>query len=285
MLMDSGEVQNSCPEEMYLTLMRKALTRYEMERHLTVVSAVPYGRPFSWKGSLVEKVNVFLRNLGFEIAQRYAPDMDERLVGRDWPINAETMVGLRRLEQLNAAMHTVMAEGVQGDFLETGVWRGGASIYMAAFNKVYGLKRKIIAADSFQGLPKPKDTQPIDADSVWHQIPYLSVPLDEVRANFDSYGLLDDSVEFLVGFFSESMAQLASEKLAILRLDGDMYDSTHDVLVGAYDRVTPGGFVVVDDFSLDGARMAVADFLASRGQQVTFSRIDDDSIFWRKTGE
>lgn len=270
------------PEEMYLSLMRKALTRYGMERYTSVVDAVPYGRPFSWKGRVVKRVNTLFEPVGLQIAQPYVQNLDDRAVGRDWPINAETMVGLRRLEQLSSAMHTVMAEGVEGDFLEAGVWRGGASIYMAAFNKVYRLNRTIVAADSFEGLPAPDNNQPVDADSTWHEFPYLCVSLNEVRSNFESYGLLDDRVQFLSGFFSDSMKRLTSKKLAILRLDGDMYDSTRDVLEIAYDRVATGGFIIVDDYSLKGAQLAVRDFLAARGIEVEYQKIDQDSVFWRK---
>jgi len=253
-----------------------------MESHSTVVPAVPYGRSFSWKGRVVSQINTATRKFGFELAKVQTMTDEDRDIGRGWSLNSETMIGRRRLEQLHEAMHLVRSEGLKGDFMETGVWRGGASMYMAAFNRIYNLGRRIIAADSFRGLPSPNPNIEADAGAVWHDFSYLSVSIDDVKENFETYGRLDDKVIFVPGFFSESLKGFHFEPLSILRLDGDLYESTMDVLTYAYDAVVPGGFVIVDHYYLENAQRAVSDFLSSRAISVELHAIDFDAVYWRK---
>jgi len=79
-------------------------------------------------------------------------------------------------------------------------------------------------------------------------MPVLAVPLEEVQALFRRYDLLDAQVRFLKGWFKDTLAGAPIERLALLRLDGDLYESTMDALVPLYDKVSPGGFVIVDDY-------------------------------------
>lgn len=274
------------PEEMYLELMRRALTRHNMERYQTVMPANPYGFVFNWKVGLADRVNHLLRKFGFEIAKTSVPASKVREMGQDWPLNAETMIGIRRLEHLHFAMHKLSSDKITGSFMETGVWRGGACIYMAAFCKVYQNDNEIIAADSFRGLPAPDpENEKEDQESKWHEIPYLSVSLEDVKRNFLDYGLLGKNLRFVPGFFSETLPSLDVREIALLRLDGDMYSSTIDVLENMYDRVVEGGFVIVDDYRLASAQSAVHDFLEERGINPTLEKIDEDAIFWRKTSK
>jgi O-methyltransferase len=151
-----------------------------------------------------------------------------RANGRDWPTEAETMIGLRRLDNLEECIIDVLRQGVAGDLIETGVWRGGATIFMRAVLNAYGDRtRTVWAADSFEGLPKPDpDAYPADEGDRHWQKAELAVSLDEVKANFRRYGLLDEQVRFLVGWFRDTLPSAPIERLAVLRLDGDMYEST-----------------------------------------------------------
>ena len=101
----------------------------------------------------------------------------------------------------------------------------------------------------------------------------LMVGADQVRANFDRYGLLDDQVRFLEGWFADTLPMAPIEQLAILRLDGDLYESTMDALVPLYEKVSPGGFVIVDDYGAwEPCRKAVDDFRAQHGSPTRSSR-------------
>jgi O-methyltransferase len=207
---------------------------------------------------------------------------DAREAGTDWPLFAETMIGLRRLNQLQIALETIEEEEIPGNFLEAGVWRGGACIFAAAFLHNKGIENRLVfAADSFEGLPLPDSKYPVDAGDIHHAYDFLSVSLDEVKNNFASYLVPTERVVFVKGFFSESLKNLDCGSLAILRLDGDMYSSTTQALNSLFDRLSPGGFVIVDDWTLPGARKAVQDFLSERGMHPEIVPIDQSSMFFR----
>jgi hypothetical protein len=208
-----------------------------------------------------------------------------RALGRDWPSKAHTMIGARRLRQLRDACETVLKEGVPGDFIETGVWRGGACILMRAVLAAHHVKdRKIWCADSFAGLPQPNpEHYPADRGDQHHSYPQLAVDLETVRNNFEKYDLFDGQVVFLKGWFKDTLPTAPIERLAVLRLDGDMYESTMQALESLYDKVSPGGFVIVDDYgAVPACRAAVHDFRNRRNVLETLIAIDWGGVFWRK---
>ena len=197
---------------------------------------------------------------------------------------AETMIGLRRLDNLEACVRAVVEDGVPGDLMECGVWRGGASIFMRAMLEALGDRdRHVWVADSFRGIPAPNpDVFPEDA-AVHVLAGQAAASLDEVRENFSRYGLLDDRVTFVEGLFSDTLPNVAVGQLAILRLDGDLYESTFVALEALYDRVAPGGFVIIDDYhSLDAARIATEDFRRDRDVDEPLEHVDWTGAFWRK---
>jgi len=218
-----------------------------------------------------------------DLASAY--DARARLVGSDWPSHAHTMVGLKRLRNLRHLITQVLDEDIPGDFIETGVWRGGACIYMRALLMVYGVKdRRVWVADSFDGLPPPNPKQyPTDAGSNLHKILLIVVSLEEVKNNFAKYHMLDEQVVFLKGWFKDTLPNAPIEKLAILRLDGDMYESTIQSLDALYHKLSPGGFVIIDDYLLPGCRKAVEDFRERNAIVDIVEDIDGIASFWRKT--
>jgi O-methyltransferase len=211
-------------------------------------------------------------------------DGKARLFGTDWPIHAHTMIGLRRLRNLRNLITQILNEDIPGDFIETGVWRGGACIYMRAVLAAYGVTgRRVWVADSFEGLPPPSPANyPADAGSWLDQIKLLAVSLEEVKDNFSKYGMLDEQVVFLKGFFKDTLAAAPIERIAILRLDGDMYESTIQALDALYQKVSAGGFVIVDDYALAGCRKAVEDFRERNGIAKHLHEIDKTAVYWRK---
>jgi O-methyltransferase len=204
--------------------------------------------------------------------------------GLDWPSTALTMVGRRRLHNFRALIERALDEDVPGDILEAGVWRGGASILARAVLASRGVTdRRIIAADSFEGLPPPSEQFPADAGADFHTHPELAVSLEQVRENFDRFGLLDDQVVFLKGWFHDTMPHVDADGLAVLRLDGDMYESTIVALTHLFDRVSPGGWVIVDDYQIMApCRQAVKDFFAARGIRPTRHDIDHVGVYFHK---
>jgi macrocin-O-methyltransferase TylF-like protien len=211
-------------------------------------------------------------------------DAAVREFGQDWPFVAHSMIGNRRMINLWTLCEDVIARGVPGDFIETGVWRGGACIFMRALLKVYGVKdRTVWVADSFEGLPPPNEEKyPLDRGWDLHLAPQLAVSVEEVRRNFQSYGLLDDQVRFLKGWFKDTLPSAPIQRLAVLRLDGDLYESTMDALHALYDKLSPGGYAIIDDFEIDACRIAVEEFRRSRGIEEPIQGIDVSGVFWQK---
>jgi O-methyltransferase len=221
-----------------------------------------------------------LDRVGLAIVRRIPFSREVRAYGEDWPLVGYTMIGRRRLDHLHYCVETILAEGVPGDFIETGVWRGGACMLIKNLLDVQGVRdRTVWLADSFRGLPPPKDAA--DGDDL-SNVDLLAVSADQVRRNFERFGLLDERVRFLEGWFSDTLPGAPIERLALLRLDGDLYHSTMDALTHLYHRVVPGGFVVVDDYgSWPSCRQAVTDFLAARGERPEITAIDRTGVFWR----
>ncbi len=208
-----------------------------------------------------------------------------RSQGLDWPDEAETMIGLARLDHLEWCIKTVLEEGIPGDLLEAGVWRGGASIFMAAALEVFGdTSRRVIAADSFRGLPTPDAMLfPQDLATDLSKYEILAVSLEQVKANFERYGLLSDRVIFLEGLFKDTLPIAPVQEIAILRADGDYYESTIQILEALYDRVPSGGFVILDDYWIvEQSRMAVTDFRSARSITAELHDIDSSAVYWRR---
>ena len=207
-----------------------------------------------------------------------------RALGRDWPALAQTMIGSARMRNLRVACETAIRDEVPGDFIETGVWRGGACIFMKGIIAAYGeATRRVFVCDSFQGLPKP-DTQKYAADTgdVHHTYAQLAVSKKDVEDNFRNYHLLDDRVMFLEGWFKDTLHLAPIEKLAVCRIDGDMYESTIQALDALYAKLQPGGFLIVDDYFLAPCAQAVNEFRAKHGIVEPILPIDGMGAYWRR---
>jgi O-methyltransferase len=210
-------------------------------------------------------------------------DPASRAVGRDWPSRAETMIGTARMRNLRALTQRVLDEHIPGDLIEAGVWRGGACIYMRGILVAAGdKKRRVFVADSFCGLPPPNEAlYPADAGDPHHTFRQLAISRADVEANFRRYGLLDDHVIFLEGWFKDTLPTAPIDQIALLRLDGDMYESTMDSLDALYHKVSPGGFVIVDDYVLKPCAAAVEDFRGRHGISAPLNEVDGAAVWWQ----
>lgn len=205
--------------------------------------------------------------------------------GLIWPSRAHTMIGLPRLDNIRYCVEEILRDKVPGDLIETGVWRGGATIFMRGILKAYGVAdRNVWVADSFEGLPPGNPSlYPKESTGEFHKFPVLAVSLDEVRKNFERYGLLDGQVKFLKGWFRDTLPTAPIEKLAVARLDGDLYESTMDALVHLYPKLSRGGFLIIDDYNaVPACNAAVHDFREENSVSETISKISTIGAFWRK---
>lgn len=263
-------------KDLYLDLIKRSLTDAVYgERYIVL------GSPRNpLKRILVES----LRHRGIQLIRNRRADSFRTAYG-DWPLFAHTMLPRVRLDVLQQCIEDVIKDDdVPGDLIETGVWRGGATIFMRGVLKANQIEDRCVwVADSFEGLPPPNpDKYPADSGDIHHTYQYLAVSLEEVKANFEAYGLLDNQVKFLKGWFRDTLPTLSTRKWAVVRLDGDMYESTMDAFTNLYPNLSVGGYLVVDDYNISSCRQAVHDYRETKGITDQIQFIDECAIYWRR---
>ncbi len=269
------------PAEMYLDLMKRVLTRTltarTHERQTIRARLLP-------KRILVASAQRLLAPFSLELVRVVQSAAEHYLESGDVAFNraedAETMLGTRQLDNMQACIVDVINNNVPGDLLEAGVWRGGMTIFMRAALKAYGdMQRRVWVADSFCGLPTPDFLQ----DDGWWRSGDMAVTKDEVRGNFARYGLLDEQVQFLEGYFQDSLPMAPVRHLAILRVDADLHESTLTALQHLYPKLAPGGYAIFDDYqNLPGCRRAIDQYRQEHGVREPIQEIDTRAVFWQK---
>ena len=258
-------------QTLYLNLMKKILLNDIYDSHEYLIK-----EPRPKKG---------LEEQEFIAIPRKIESLAKEL-GQIWPptLMAHTMIGRKRLDNLQACIESVVHDKIPGDLIETGVWRGGATIFMKACIRALGENsRTVWVADSFAGLPPPSKDYPQDKGDVHYTYPSLAVSLENVRDNFAKYDLLDEHIQFLKGWFSETLKTEKIGNLAVIRLDGDMYESTIDAISALYPKLSRGGYLIVDDYCLKPCAQAIHDYRNEHGIKDEIIDIDGTGVFWRKT--
>jgi hypothetical protein len=234
----------------------------------------------NWKRHLIAPLQHALRARGYRI-----------VTSSEWTLlDGETMLSRERLDNIQECVERVIADDVPGDLIETGVWRGGGAILMRAILAAHGIEdRTAWVADSFQGFPPSSDRhQAVDRGTDFTAgmgDDFLAVDLETVKGNFRKYGLLDGQVEFLVGWFADTLPSAPIEQLAVLRVDGDLYESTWDALSSLYPKLSRGGYVIIDDYGFwEPCRQATDDFRRQEKILDPIHDIDGEGIFWRRQG-
>ena len=175
--------------------------------------------------------------------------------------------GYLRMRNLQCLLQDVRDSGVPGELVETGIWRGGAVIFMAGFVQAHSQTRRVWGFDSFMGVPSVHSGLRGPLDKNWEHnetsslFDGLSVPQSWVQAHIDNYAL-GEHVRLVPGWFKDSIppqtsALAARGGIALLRIDGDLYSSTMQALSMLYPLLNPGGWIVLDDWNVPQARQAV----------------------------
>jgi len=278
---------NNSPQKLYLDLMKKVLTfTLWSEPPMPIDSPVFKRSRFNQKYFFSVIAKIFsLMNL--QLVKTRDVSEIQRTEGEIWPGYADTMIGMKRLDNLQECVESVISENIEGDLIETGVWRGGACIFMRAILKAYNVEdRKVFVADSFEGLPKPDiEKHPADEGDRHYTYNYIAVSQDQVKHNFRKYDLLDEQVVFLEGWFKDTLPNAPIEKISILRLDGDMYGSTIDAIEALYPKLSVGGYCIIDDYALHGCKIAVDEYRKKHSINSELKKIDNTASYWRKTEE
>jgi len=205
-------------------------------------------------------------------------DLSNFLVFVDWP-------GLNKLQEL---IKDTIENNIDGDFIETGVWKGGMCILAKCIYDELQINKKVFVADSFEGLPPPDiEKYPCDKGDIHYSLPGLSISLEQVQDNFRLFDCLDDNVVFIKGWFKDSLPTAPVEKLSILRLDGDMYEATINSLDNLYHKLSVGGYCIIDDYEGHaGCKQAVNDFRIKHNITEELIKIDNvnpsQEHYWKK---
>ena len=269
---------------MYIDLLKKVLLdlhRVNQNEYVPIIK-----KKQSWKRNFLLAMNNLLNKNKYQICDVKPYNPEARINGIDWPTYADSMIGLKRMNNIEYCVNKVIEENVPGDLIETGVWRGGSVIFMAALLKDKNITdRNIWVADSFEGLPKPDaEKYEADKDDIHYIHPELAISIDTVKGNFSKYDLLSDHIKFLKGWFKDTLPTAPIEQLSVMRLDGDMYESTMDGLVNLYPKLSKGGYAIIDDWGVvPGCKQAVIDYRLQHNITDEIVTIDGSGVYWKRS--
>lgn len=271
------------PTDLYLDLIKKTLTFSLWEEPGIPVEIFNYQRP-PFRRLVFAAISSILRRVDMQLVRNVHYSKDQLDRGVVVPVQAHTMIGMKRLENLRCCVEDVLRDDVPGDLIETGAWRGGACILMRAVLAARGVTdRRVFVADSFRGLPRPDASKfPKDAGDRHHEQRFLVASRQQAERNFELYGLLDDQVVFLEGWFKDTLPNVPSSRFSVIRLDGDMYQSTMEALTHLYPKLSQGGYCIIDDYDIRNCREAVGDYRTENRITETIQPIDGSGVFWRK---
>jgi hypothetical protein len=281
----SDQTQWNGLRERYIEIVKKSLLDHMLSDivgyEIQPVHIHYYQNKFKklYKNKLLKLLNYFGFSLVRKIPIVSIPE-EERIPS----FYSLTLIGKLGLDNIEYCIGKIIEDNIPGDCIETGVWKGGASIFMTCSLRAYGdLNRVVWVADSFEGLPPPDTSHyPQDEGDIGHEIESLVVSLEEVKHHFSCYGVLDDRVRFLKGWFKDTLPQAPIDKLSLMRLDGDMYESTMVALENLYPKLSKGGFVIIDDYALERCKAAVDDYRHKQGISDPIVRVNDSIVYWRR---
>ncbi|AZQ64635.1 macrocin O-methyltransferase [Flammeovirga pectinis] len=271
-------------DKLYISLLKKVLIDYHRIGIDEYSPLYPPKNP-NLRFKILRVLDSFFRSRKLAITRIVRSNYEDRVNGNDWPIYADTMVGLKRLDNIEFCINDIIKNGIPGDLIETGVWRGGCTIFMNALLKLNNeLHRNVWVADSFEGLPMPNvEKYKEDKGDYLYKMEELSINLDTVKNNFKKYDLLTQNVKFLKGWFKDTLSTDKIKKLSLLRLDGDMYESTMDSLTNLYPKLSIGGYIIIDDWgAVEACKKAVLDYRLEHKIDSEIIEIDHLSVFWKK---
>lgn len=207
-----------------------------------------------------------------------------------WGPDRITMVPWGAIEHITTAIKDTVSRNVEGDFVETGAWRGGTCIVAKSTYNDLNVNKKVFVVDSFEGLPKPNvEKYPDDKNDTHYLDENMKASLETVKENFKKFDCLDENVVFIKGWFKDTLPTAPIEKISILRLDGDMYESTIDVLQNLYHKLSIGGYCIIDDYLHPACKAAIQDFRSAHGITEPIVKVDSNSLnevhYWIKAKE
>ena len=240
-------------------------------------------------GALKSRIGGVLSSLGNAIAKggELPPDLDAAFGDIYRRCSPFTMTSMERMYALFASVDYLDRASLQGDFVECGVWRGGSSMMLALSQLRTGsCERTIYLYDTFAGMSEPtehdKDLKGQDAYDQWKRSvddkgvsTWCLGDIDDVKNNLASTGYPADRLVFVKGKVEETIPATLPERIALLRLDTDWFESTYHEFAHLYPRLVSGGVLILDDYGhWKGAREATDRYLAENGINLLLNRLD-----------
>ncbi|MBW7840532.1 MAG: class I SAM-dependent methyltransferase [Chitinophagaceae bacterium] len=215
-------------------------------------------------------------------------DVSENEINLINSVKEFTMTSVERMVSLMRSIEYIVNNSLQGDIVECGVWKGGSMMLVA--KKLLELKsteKRLFLFDTFEGMSEPSDIDVAwDRSSAKDQfIAYKNDDsgksnwcfsnLDEVKNNMDISGYPKERIFFIPGPVEKTLPCEEVEKISLLRLDTDWYESTKHELEHLYDKLVVGGILIIDDYGhWRGAKKAVDEFIKGRNLKLFLNRID-----------
>lgn len=239
------------------------------------------------------KRNRLLRTVGYAILRRmrsyetFLPDFTEEDLAIIRAVKPYTATSTDRIYGLINAVRYIVANQITGDFVECGVWKGGSAMAMLKTLQQLGApERELHLYDTFTGMTAPteKDTSQFEPDTVaaYEALKekngicrWAYASLEEAQKNVLSTGYSPAKIHWVVGRVEDTLLSKVPERISLLRLDTDFYESTKAELVHLFPRLISGGVIIVDDYGhWDGVRVAVDEYVAEHKIKLLLNRLD-----------
>jgi O-methyltransferase len=221
-----------------------------------------------------------LQRFGYTIQSEIPPDLPAEFLALHQRCKQYTMTPIERMYALHTAVRYIEENGISGDLVECGVWRGGSCMNIALSLMARGTtSRKLYLYDTYEGMspPTPKDVsfQGTAAEIDYQGSASCYAGLDEVRNNLLSTGYPESSLHFIKGKVEDTIPATMPDHIALLRLDTDWYESTYHELTHLYPLLVPRGVLILDDYGhWKGAREATDRYFKEQGIYPLLCRID-----------
>jgi O-methyltransferase len=249
----------------------------------------------SIKSLAVRGLNRTLRSAGIEInpvgtrkAAKWPgfPDIEPWVAEIIEKVGPLTMTSSERVSALCHAVRYVTKSKIPGDIIECGVWRGGSMMAVAMTLLLeQDFSRTLHLFDTFEGMPPPTEADRtrlgraasslLEESDKSSSFVWAYAPLEEVRTNITSTNYPSDRIRFIRGKVEDTIPKESPDKIAILRLDTDWYESTRHELIHLYPKLSIGGVLIIDDYGhWEGARKAVDEYINDNRLHILLNRID-----------
>ena len=246
---------------------------------------------------MMKSMNRILRGLllklGYDVVNvrarenQFPPDFDDSCINLVREVRPFTMTSAERIFALRESVEYIVANSIPGDIVECGVWRGGSMMVVARTLVELGATDRFLNLfDTFEGMSEPTAADRTLLDNTSAELTmrekeennekWCYCPVDDVKKNVFSTGYNANQVRFIKGRVEETLPEHAPDKIALLRLDTDWYESTYHGLVHLYPRLSVGGVLIIDDYGhWAGAKKAVDQYIADNGLPLLLNRVDN----------